>query len=522
MDTKSIILNGSTLSIEDIAAIVENPNLQVRIAPSALAFANKAKKFLDKEARKKIIYGVNTGFGPMASHIIGRNEIDMLQKNLIHGHSMGMGAPLPERYVLAAMVVRLNTLVKGYSGVSRELLKQIQTFINKRIIPVVPEHGAVGTSGDLVQLAHIALAFIGDGEVFYHGRRQPTAKVLNELRIAPYVLKPKEGLSLINGTSMMTGIAALHCTDAQRLISISIRNGAMALESIGAFDDGISSRLHELRPHHGQRVVARTLRSLLSSSRLLKRREKFQKTFKVTGTLHQIPESVQEVYSLRCIPQVVGPVLDILHKVSGEITIEMNAVTDNPVVDWKNKTFIHGGNFHGDYIAAAVDQLKISLVKLTMLSERRANFFLNQKINLFFPPFMNLKKPGLTMGLQGLQFVATSTTSQSQTLAFPQNVHSIPTNGDNQDIVSMGTDAALIAARVIENAYIVFAVELLTLLQTVDFLGEESNYCRSSREMFAEFRKIFPALIDDREAYGELQKVLDALKKGEPLNIEWK
>src|SRR5882724_8655047 len=223
MDSKTtIVLDGSRLSVEEVNILACNPKATVKIAVSALAGVKKAQAFLEGELNKKIIYGVNTGFGPMASHIIGRHQVTMLQENLIHSHAVGMGNPLPERYVLAAMVVRLNALVKGYSGVSPDLIKQLQAFINKRIIPVIPEHGAVGTSGDLVQLAHIALALIGEGEVFYKGKRQEARQVLRRLHIPPYKVRPKEGLALINGTSMMTGIAALLAVWAERLVGIAI------------------------------------------------------------------------------------------------------------------------------------------------------------------------------------------------------------------------------------------------------------------------------------------------------------
>jgi histidine ammonia-lyase len=516
-----ITLNGSRLRIADVYALSYNPKFRIRLSSSTLALAKEMRIILDKESTKKIIYGVNTGFGPMASHIIGRGEIDELQVNLIRGHAVGMGAPLPEEYVVAAMVVRLNTLAKGHSAVSAELLKRLEQFINERIVPVVPEHGAVGTSGDLVQLAHIALALIGEGEVFYRGKRERTATVLKRLNIPRYVLKPKEGLSLINGTSMMAGINALLCVEAQKLISISIQSGALALELTHGFDDAISKELHAMRPHPGQQAIAEALRKLLASSRLLRQRKNFQKRFVVTDATHTIPEGVQEIYSLRCIPQIVGPVFDILSKTLREVTTEINSVTDNPILDINSKKFLHGGNFHGDYMAAAIDQLKISLVKLTMLSERRINFFLNQKINGMFPPFMNLKKPGLTMGLQGLQFVATSTTAVNQTLAFPQHIHSIPTNGDNQDIVSMGTDAALLAARVVENAYIVLAIEALTLAQAVDFSGNKKQYASTSRKNFADIRKIFPAVIADREIAPGLEKVLRHIKRSVPLALPW-
>lgn len=521
MPNHIVILDGRNLGVENIYAIAHDEHVRVRIAPSALKLAERTRAFLEKESTQKIIYGVNTGFGPMASHIIGRGEITELQTNLIRGHAMGMGSPLPEEYVIAAMVVRLNTLAKGHSGVSIKLLKHLERFINERIVPIVPEHGAVGTSGDLVQLAHIALALIGEGEVFYKGQRMRTATVLKKLHISPYVLQPKEGLSLINGTSMMAGINALLCVEARQLLSFSIRTGALALELTRGFTDSISKELHAVRPHPGQIEIAKTLRDVLGNSQLLRKREKFQKRFGVTDDTHVIPESVQEVYSLRCIPQILGPVLDILKKTAKETNTEINAVTDNPVIDLKNRTFLHGGNFHGDYMAAAIDQLKISIVKLTMLSERRVNFFLNAKINGMFPPFMNLKTPGLTMGLQGLQFVATSTTSQSQTLAFPQHIHSISTNGDNQDIVSMGTDAALLAARVIENAFTVLTIEALTLAHGVTFSKQKEQLSSASRALTKSIWKNIPPIYEDRVITDDLVRLTTMIRNYDPITLPW-
>lgn len=515
LGTKKITLGGSSLKIADIAALVFDESVSVEISPDAVKLVQKSQDFLQTEIDGKVIYGINTGFGPMASYIIAPEHLVDLQYNLIRSHAVGIGAPIREEYVLAAMVIRLNTLVKGYSGVSLELLEQLCQFINHRIIPVVPEHGAVGTSGDLVQLAHIALALTGEGEVMFRGKREPTADVLKKLNIKPYQLKVKEGLSLINGTSVMAGIAALIVVHTERLLDRAVSNGAWALELVHGFKDGISDELHRLRPHYGQQAIAKSLRDILSSSRLLRSRKIFNGKEQVVGDVNEIPEDVQEVYSLRCIPQVLGPVLDTFLHTREVVEIEINSVTDNPVVDAGHGHFLHGGNFHGDYVAASVDQLKMTLIKLMMLSERRVNFFLNQKINKHFPPFMNLHKPGLSLGLQGLQFVATSTTAQSQTLAFPQYVHSIPTNGDNQDIVSMGTDAALLTAKVIDNAFIVLAIESVTFAQAVDFLNEESKLSDNSKGLFKAIRAILPAIREDRVIIGELQKIVNMLKKHE-------
>lgn len=511
----TIFLNGTNLTITDLNNFLNNPDYVIEIDPSAKQAVSLTKQFIDEQASGKIIYGINTGFGPMASHVISDHQQLELQRNLIRSHAVGAGDPIKSSYVLAAMIVRLNTLLQGHSGVSVELIERLQTFINHRIMPIIPEHGAVGTSGDLVQLAHIALAIIGEGEVIYNNKRQPTQEVLAALAIPPiYELQPKEGLALINGTSVMTGIAATLCIDAKRLLDTAVGNGAFSLELVHAYDDGISEQLHNLRPHAGQKEIARSLRDLLKDSKLLRSRSSLHEAVKAQDDVLELPQAIQEVYSLRCIPQILGPIQETITKTIGTVEIELNAVTDNPIIDRELGEFLHGGNFHGDYIASAVDQLKAALVKLTMLSERRTNFFLNKNVNKFFPPFLNLKKPGLTLGLQGMQFVATSTTAQSQSLAYPHHLHSIPTNGDNQDVVSMGTDAALLAAKVIENAFIVLAIERISLTQAADFTKENDLFSQASQNTYQELRSVFPAVVEDRAFSPEIGAVVDLLKQG--------
>jgi len=519
MKPEKIAITGADLKISDIVGLIRDENAKIEISQSAKNRIVKSYDFLNQEIANKIVYGANTGFGPMASHSLAKGQLLELQFNLIRSHAVGMGNPLPIPYILAAMVVRLNTLAKGYSGVSSELLDLLAAFINMRIIPVVPEHGAVGTSGDLVQLAHIALALIGEGRVVFQGIEMSTAEALQKTNLKAHKLQPKEGLALINGTSFMSGIGAVICDQASRLLNLAQRTGALALELVQAFDDGISEKLHSLRPHGGQVAIATNLRKLLESSKALRRRSVLKDHLNSTDDVREMPAAIQEIYSLRCIPQILGPVLDTLRKTQADIQTEINSVTDNPIVDWETEEFYHGGNFHGDQIASTLDFLKIAVTKMTMLSERRINFFLNRNVNKIFPPFLNLKKPGLTLGLQGLQFVATSTTAQSQSLAFPHHIHSIPTNGDNQDVVSMGTDAALLTAKVIENAFIVLSIESITLAQAVDFKNDGQKLCAESKKFYDAVRELFPKIVDDREIISELRKITQMLKDASEFDL---
>lgn len=511
-DCSPIELSGATLTIDQLVACVDDPSVTVALSERSVAAMADGERFLRDRLTSEVIYGVNTGFGPMAWCVLGSAQLIELQYNLVRSHATGMGEPLSPRLVLAAMIARLNTLARGVSGTSPELGRTLEAFINCRITPVVPEHGAVGTSGDLVQLAHVALALIGEGEVHFEGTRMETATALRRLEISPHRLRPKEGLSLINGTAAMTGIAALLCADAERLLDLAIRTAAWSLEIMRAFDDGISEGLHELRPHPGQRQVARLLREHTNGSSRLRDRRTFFAGQHIDDDGYRMPEIVQEVYSIRCVPQILGPVYDTLHMVKTRVETELNSVTDNPILVWDTQQWAHGGNFHGDYIAASVDQLKMVIVKLTMLSERRVNYFCHAKLNGKFPPFLNVGTLGFNLGLQALQFVATSTTALSQTLAFPQYVHSIPTNGDNQDVVSMGTDAGLVAKKVIENGFVVLAIEAVALAQAVDCLGIASELSYAAREFYDVVRQHVARVDRDRYMAPELDRLTTRLR----------
>jgi histidine ammonia-lyase len=488
------------------------PHSKVALSQKSLEKLHRVHETLLEQVKGNIIYGVNTGFGPLANRVLPPHKLIELQYNLIRSHASGAGSPLPKEFVKAAMVVRLNTLLQGNSAISPELAEHYAVCINKDIIPVVYEHGAVGTSGDLVQLAHIALGLIGEGEVYDKTGTRSARAAFRDAGLRPYKLKPKEGLALINGTAMMTAIGSIVAQHVENLLHIATQNGALALEIVRAFTDSIDPRLHNLRPHSGQKEVAAKLRTLVQGSKLLRKRSDL--TLVQNDAVQELPEVIQQVYSLRCIPQILGPLHDTLKTTKKVLECEMNSVTDNPVFDPRSKEFLHGGNFHGDYVAVAMDQLKIPLTKMVMLAERRSNFFLNENVNKQFPPFLNLVEPGLTLALQGLQFVATSTTAQSQTYTYPHTVHSIPTNGDNQDLVSMGTDAALLAWRLVENAYIVLGIEAVVLAQAVDCTKAIKKLSTRGRAHYTNIRSQFRTVEEDRSLQPELQKLIKQFRSG--------
>ena len=490
--------------------IIENESIE--LDPSLLQRVNESFSFLKEFSKNKVIYGVNTGFGPMAQFKISDEDTHQLQYNLIRSHSSGIGNPLPADEVKACMLARLNTLSLGNSGVHESVVNLLKELINRDVTPLIFEHGGVGASGDLVQLAHLALVLIGEGEVFYKGERKSTKEVFEIEGLEPIQVEIREGLALMNGTSVMSGIGIVNAYKASQLIEISIKLSCAINEIVQAYDDHFSEVLNGTKLHVGQQKIAEKMRNHLADSKLIRKRadhlythfEEQEKVFK---------EKVQEYYSLRCIPQILGPVLDTLEYTEKVLENEINSANDNPIINVADQHVYHGGNFHGDYISLEMDKLKIVVTKLTMLAERQLNYLLNSKINEILPPFVNLGKLGFNFGMQGVQFTATSTTAESQMLSNPMYVHSIPNNNDNQDIVSMGTNAAVICRKVIENAFEVLAIEAITVVQAIEYCGYQDKVSSKTKELYDDIRQLIPAFSDDMVMYPYLQKVKDYLKK---------
>lgn len=496
------------LSLAEFESVIFGNN-KIAISEKVINRVNKSFSFLKEFSGNKVIYGVNTGFGPMAQYRIKDEDRIQLQYNLIRSHSSGIGKPIDPICVKAAILARLNTLSLGYSGVHPSVIHLMKELINRDITPLIFEHGGVGASGDLVQLAHLALVLIGEGEVFYKGERKSTSEVFQLENLKPINVEIREGLALMNGTSVMTGIGVVNVHNANKLLDWSLKISCAINEIVKAYDDHLSAELNNTKLHRGQQEVAERMRKNLSDSRLIRKREDHLYTGENTENVFR--EKVQEYYSLRCVPQILGPVLETIDSVAAILEKEFNSANDNPIIDVENQHVYHGGNFHGDYISLEMDKLKIVTTKLTMLAERQLNYLLNSKINEILPPFVNLGTLGFNFGMQGVQFTATSTTAESQMLSNPMYVHSIPNNNDNQDIVSMGTNSAVIAAKVIENAFEVLAIELITIVQAIDYLDQKDKVSSVTRKMYDNVRAIIPEFKRDPVMYPFVQKVKDHL-----------
>jgi histidine ammonia-lyase len=510
-----ISVGHKALSLTDFSDILHHKK-KVTLDKAAVDKVEANFNFLAHFSSDKLIYGINTGFGPMAQYKVETENLLQLQYNLIRSHCSGSGNLLSPLLAKATMITRLNSLMQGYSGVHPDAVNLLKDLIDKDVMPCIYEHGGVGASGDLVQLAHVGLALIGEGEVFYEGAVHPAGEIFARLGIRPLSIRIREGLAILNGTSAMTGIGLVNILRAARLVEWSALLSALTNEIVEAFSDHYSYELNIVKHHPGQNRIAAVIRGILHDSKMIRSRTEH---LYHPGSLQQtvFEDKVQEYYSLRCVTQVLGPIDDTIRQAEKVLVDELNSVNDNPVVDHVNHNIFHGGNFHGDYVALEMDKMRIAITKLSMLAERQLNYLLNDRLNQKFPPFVNLGVLGFNFGMQGVQFTATSTVAENQTLSFPMYVHSIPNNNDNQDIVSMGANAALLTKKVIDNSFEVLSIQLMAIAQAIDYAGCQSKLAHTTLSVYENVRKICPTFIDDQPKYKQLQKLTAFLEQSSPL-----
>jgi histidine ammonia-lyase len=486
-----MLLDGESLTIEhlyNVACFGE----EVKIAENVRQKMQKSRKIVETYGEEeKIAYGITTGLGELCNVFIHRDHIDQLQKNLIRSHSTGVGDPLDETIVRAAILLRANSLAKGYSGVRYKIVEKLISLLNKDIVPYVPEKGSLGASGDLAPQAHIALVLIGEGEVFRNGKRIDAEKALKKAGIEKIVLKPKEGLALINGTPIMTAIAALCIYEAKILFENAIKASALSLEALRGTDRAFLKEIHEVRPQRGQIIVARKMMELLKGSENI--------------LSHRHCEKVQDAYTLRCIPQVLGPSLETIEYVEKIVSIELNAATDNPLIFDVPRS---GGNFHGQPIALVMDFLSIALAEIGNFAERRINRLMNHHLSEL-PPFLT-KNSGLNSGFMLAQYTAAALVSENKVLAHPASVDSVPVSADQEDHVSMGTIAARQCYEILENVKNIIAIEFLAAAQGIDFLTH--NTSQPVQKIHKKIRKTIPFMEEDRPLYRDIEKMRKIMK----------
>ncbi|MBY8997672.1 MAG: histidine ammonia-lyase, partial [Candidatus Thorarchaeota archaeon] len=489
-DTMIVAVDGESLTIEDVIQVARN-NKKVELAVSAIELIKKSRDVIENAIKDgRTVYGVNTGFGELASVLIGPEDLAKLQVNLIRSHSVGVGDPFPIEVVRGMILLRANALAKGYSGIRFEIILTLIEMLNAGVTPVVPQQGSVGSSGDLAPLAHMALVMIGEGEAFYKGERIDGLQALKKAGLKPVVLQAKEGVALINGTQPMTSVGALTVFDALNVVKDTMIASCMSLEALKGTRTALDKRIHEIRAHEGQTDVAAAMRSLLPDSEI--------------NQSHADCGIVQDAYSLRCAPQVIGASLDTIRYVQSVIETEINSATDNPLVFADDSTVVSGGNFHGQPIALAMDFLGIALAEIANISERRINRLVNPHLS-GLPAFLTTEG-GLESGMMIAQYTAAALVSENKVLAHPASVDSIPTSADQEDHVSMGTIAARKASSILENVKNVVAIEYMCSAQGIDLLAplKASEPLEAAKSTI---RKVVPKLEDDRTLTPDIEKI---------------
>jgi len=478
--------------------VAHRPGIKVVLSPHAKKKIIASRKVVERIVEKrKVVYGVTTGFGSFKDKFIEKEHVKELQRNLIRSHSSGVGELLSKEAVRAAMLVRLNSLTQGYSGVRFEFLEFLSALISKDIIPLVPSQGSVGSSGDLAPLSHIGLAMMGEGEVWYQGRKIKTAVALKKARLTPPGFLEKEGLAFNNGTSVMTGIAALTLHKAEQLITIADMGVALTLEAVCGVTNAFDPHVQAVRPHPGQAIVAKNIKKYISGSKLV----------------NSMKGRVQDSYSLRCSPQVHGAIRDAVRYVHSVVECELNSVTDNPLIFTNPDHAVSGGNFHGEPIAIAMDTLGIALAELADISERRTAKLIDPSMNAGLPIFLiDEKKGGLHNGLMIPQYVAASLVSENKVLAHPASVDSIPTSVNQEDHVSMGTIAARKAWNIVKNTENVLAIEYMNSAQAIDF-RDAKKLGKGTRRIYSMIRKYVKHVENDRILSKDIQVMRDDVFK---------
>ncbi|URZ02262.1 histidine ammonia-lyase [Clostridium felsineum] len=497
---KTIYINGNDLTLEDLVLICRE-NYKVEIDEESAKKVQKSRKIIDDIVEnEKTIYGVTTGFGKFANVSISKEDCKTLQRNLIISHACGFGDAFKTDTVRAIMLLRANALSKGFSGIRLSTLKTLIEMLNKGVHPIIPEKGSLGASGDLAPLAHMVLPMLGEGKAEYKGEIMDGKKAMELAGIPLVELVAKEGLALINGTQVMTAEGALTVYDAIELLKVSDITAALTIEALRGITDAFDDRLNVVRPHKGQRDTSRNILKLIEGSSFVTRQ----------GELR-----VQDAYTLRCIPQIHGASKDAINYVKEKVKIEMNSVTDNPIV-LENGDVISGGNFHGQPMALSFDFLGIAISEIANVSERRIERLVNNQLSNGLPAFLT-KEGGLNSGFMITQYAAAALVSENKVLAHPASVDSIPSSANQEDHVSMGTIAARKARQILENAKRVLATELMAACQAVDF-REGFKLGEGTSKAYNAVRKNVEFIDKDIVMYSELDKVTEMISKGEVVN----
>ncbi|HIJ13108.1 TPA: histidine ammonia-lyase [Candidatus Woesearchaeota archaeon] len=494
---KMIEIDGATLNIEKVKKVARDKEkvfFSEKTMEKVQKNWNALQEMLD---RGDILYGVNTGIGAFGNIILSKDQGSELSKRMIRAHAAGWGNPLPEDEARACLLLRANVLARGYSGVRPKTLQMFAELLNKNIVPVIYEKGSVGTSGDLAPLAQMALVFMGEGEAFIDSKRMDAEKALKIKGLEKIELEAREGLALFNGAQTMTAIGTLAVYDAEKLLKNAQIAAALIIDSLNAVTLAFDSRLHALRPFEGQNIVAKNIRNLIDKSTVLMQKKK----------------DTQSAYSLRCVPQVLGASRDAIGYSRKQVEIEMNSVADNPIFLTEEKTYLAGGNFHGQPVAYAMDLLGIAVSEIGNMAERRVNRLLNPALNAGLPAFLIAEGEGLNSGLMITQYTAAALVSENKILASPASVDSIPCSADQEDHVSMGTIAARKAREIIRNTEAIVGIEFMCAAQAYEF-QKPARLGAGTSIAYSVIRQSIQKVKEDRIFYKDLDIMALLMRNG--------
>ncbi|MEG1311175.1 MAG: histidine ammonia-lyase [Romboutsia sp.] len=492
-----VLIDGNSLTIEDVVNVARN-NYEIVLSEESITQIRIARNLVDNLVEDgKISYGITTGFGKFSDVAISKEDSKQLQKNLIISHACGVGNPLGEDIVRGIMILRINALSKGYSGIRIETLQTLVDMVNKGVHPIIPEKGSLGASGDLAPLSHMVLTMLGEGEAIYNKERLTSKEAMEKagIKIVEY-LSEKEGLALINGTQVMTSVGLLTLYDSINLLKTADIALCLTMEALNAITCAMDKKVHSLRPHKGQINTAKNILQIVSGSKM---------------TTKQGEMRVQDAYSIRCSPQIHGASKDALEYIKNKINIEINSVTDNPIIFPQEKEVISGGNFHGQPMALSFDFLGIALAEIANISERRLEKLVNPALSHGLPAFL-VNKGGLNSGFMIVQYSAASLVSENKVLAHPASVDSIPSSANQEDHVSMGTIAARKAKEIMENTRKVLAMEILGAVQAIDLRGKKK--LGKGTEVAYKIVRDYTTFVDkDRVMYKDINISEEIIKK---------
>lgn len=491
---KTIYIDGNSLTLEELIKVAREGYI-VQISEDAIKKVKQSRAYVEQIVKEeRIVYGITTGFGKFSNVVISNGQVGQLQESLIKSHACGVGNHFSEEIVRAIMLLRLNALVKGYSGIRLETLNVLVDMLNKSVHPAIPEKGSLGASGDLAPLSHMVLVMLGEGEAYYEGRLLSGKDAMERAKITPIHLTSKEGLALINGTQVLTAVGAITTYDAIQLAKMADISAALTFEALTGITDVFDEKIHQVRNHVGQMSCSKNMARILQDSKLTSRQ----------GQLR-----VQDAYSLRCLPQIHGASKDAIDYVLDKINKEINAATDNPLIFAENDQVISCGNFHGQPMALAFDFLGIALAEFANSSERRIERLVNPSLSEL-PGFLT-ENGGLNSGFMIMQYTAASLVSENKVLAHPASVDSIPSSGNQEDHVSMGTIAARKAHEILYNTKRVIAIELMAAAQAIEFNAPD-KLGKGTKEAYKIIREHIDKLEKDRIMYVDIEKSIKLIE----------